>query len=373
MFYLGGVALAVFLDLLLLAKRRKSRADWILACWLLIIALHLLMFTFIGLNMYPQLLGIDLPFPLLHGPLLYLYTRALTGRRVARRHLLMHLALPVACYLYLIPFILLPASEKLFVYQHEGVGYETFLFVRALFIPTSGVVYILLSLMELRRHRKAIVEQFSSVDKVNLAWLQNLIIWLSAIWVLVLIGNDHWIFSATVVFTFLIGFFGIRQGVIFNTHPPEVGHNRGDKLPIETKVEDITEEPEAVKYQKSGLSAESSDALHRRMNALMAAEKLYKASEFSLTDLAERLNVPPNHVSQVINEREGKNFYDYVNSLRIHEFMAIARAPGSRKLTLFGLAQLCGFNSKSTFNRYFKKITGQSPSEYLNDVMAPQN
>ena len=373
MFYLGGVALAVFLDLLLLAKRKKSRADWILASWLLIIALHLLMFAFLSAKLYPQLLGIDMPLPLMHGPFLYLYTRALTGRRVSAKHVLAHMALPAAFYLYLIPFISLPAAEKLSVYEHQGLGYETFLLIRAACIPTSGIVYILLSLFVLRRHRQAIVEQFSSVDKVNLVWLQNLIIGLSAIWVLVLIGNDDWIFSAAVAFTFFIGFFGIRQGVIFDSQLPIVHTGEGNTMTIESEPAEIHAEVETVKYQKSGLTAGSSEALHRRLNALMVNEKLYRSSEFSLTDLADRLDVPPNHVSQVINEREGKNFYDYVNSLRIQEFLAIVHTPDSRKLTLFGLAQQCGFNSKSSFNRYFKKVTGQSPSEYMAGVTSSQN
>jgi AraC-like DNA-binding protein len=372
MFYLGGVGLAVFLDLLLLAKRSKSRADWILAWWLLVIALHLSMFTFFRSNLYPELLGLDLPLPLFHGPFLYLYTRALTGRPVGARHLLIHLALPLAFYLYLIPFISLPAAEKIFVYENEGIGYETFLQIRAPLIPASGVVYILLSLFALRRHRRAIVEHFSSVDKVNLAWLQNLIIGLSVIWLLVLIGNDDWIFTATVIFTFFIGFFGIRQGVIYNTHLPVLHNVEQNNTPTETNPS-INTEIGTAKYQKSGLTASNSEALHRRLTALMASERLFRNSEFSLADLAERLNVPPNHVSQVINEREGKNFYDFVNSLRIQEFLAIASAPDSRKLTLFGLAQQCGFNSKSSFNRHFKKITGQSPSEYMQDVMATQN
>ena len=373
MFYLGGVGLAVFLNFLLLGKRRKSKADWILASWLCIIALHLLMVTFIRSNLYPVLWGIDMPLPLLHGPLLYLYTRALTGRRVSGHTLFIHLGLPLAFYLYLLPFILLPAHQKIFVYENAGVGYETFLLIRAVCIPVSGVFYIVLSSYILRQHRRAIVEQFSSVDKVNLRWLQNLIIGLSVIWVFVVFGNDDWIFSAAVVFTFFIGFFGIRQGVIFNAHVPAHTNGKENIVATEKNIPEINRTAETVKYQKSGLSAATADALHGRMSSLMLGERLYQNSEFSLTDLAERLGVPPNHVSQVINEREGKNFHDYVNGLRINAFLEIASAPGSRKLTLFALAQQCGFNSKSSFNRYFKKITGQSPSEYVQDAMASGN
>jgi AraC-like DNA-binding protein len=374
MFHLGGVGLAVFLNLLLLGKRKKSSADWVLAGWLLIMALHLLMFTFFRLKLYPQLWGIDLPLPLLHGPFLYLYTRALTGKPLPATHLAIHFALPLAFYVYLIPFILLPAGDKIFVYDHRGIGYETFLLIRAFCIPISGVLYILLSLSTLRRHRRAIVEQFSSVDQINLAWLQYLILWIAAIWVLVFIGNDDWIFGAAVVLIFFIGFFGIRQRVIFDghTHAHDINFEKKQRSSIETQVA-APVAAEKIKYQKSGLSADTSEAVHRQLTSVMDREKYYKNSELTLVDLAERLKVAPNHLSQVINEREGKNFYDYVNSLRVREFMQIVHRPESRKLTLFALAQDCGFNSKSSFNRYFKKITGQSPSEYMDAVTASEN
>ena len=86
------------------------------------------------------------------------------------------------------------------------------------------------------------------------------------------------------------------------------------------------------------------------------------------TDLARRLNTHPNYLSQVINEKEGKNLYDYVNTLRIEEFIKLVSQPHNQNLTLLSLAYECGFNSKSSFNRYFKKTTGQSPSEYLKQL-----
>jgi AraC-like DNA-binding protein len=81
-----------------------------------------------------------------------------------------------------------------------------------------------------------------------------------------------------------------------------------------------------------------------------------------------RLNTQPNYLSQVINEKEGKIFYDYINTIRIEEFKRLAVLPESRKYTLLALAEQCGFNSKSSFNRYFKKVTGQSPSEFMKTV-----
>lgn len=369
MFYLGGVGLALFLDLLLLGKQKKSPADWTLAVWLFIIAIHLSMVTIIGLKLNPVLWGIDMPLPLFHGPLLYLYTRALTGKTMDWQLWLSHLAVPLAFYIYLIPFLSRPASEKMFVYENEGIGYESFLLVRSVLIPLSGIFYIVLSLLMLRQHRLAIVQQFSSLDKVNLTWLRNLILWLALIWVFVLFGNDDWIFSTVVVFIFFIGFFGIRQGVIFSHHAIAGKEAVKDQMIEDEETVRLNTRTETAKYVKSGLSQSTSEALHARLAILMQTEKIYRNCECSLVDLAEKLGAPANYVSQVINEREGKNFYDYINSLRIQEFLEIARAPESKKLTLFAIAQQCGFNSKSSFNRHFKKITGQLPSQFLQEAV----
>ena len=59
------------------------------------------------------------------------------------------------------------------------------------------------------------------------------------------------------------------------------------------------------------------------------------------------------------------NFFEYVNYYRIKEFVELAKTDKAKTLTFFGLAQEAGFNSKTTFNKSFKKLMGSSPKEYL--------
>lgn len=361
MFYLGGVVLACFLTLLLLSKSKKTSADKVLAGWLLLITVHLLLFYFRKMELYPQLLSIDMPFPLMHGPFLYLYTLTLTNRVRSLGAYLLHFLPPMAVFLYLIPFLALPVEQKVFVYDNKGVGYETFNLIRTIAIIISGVVYVILSSLVLKKHRISIADQFSNTEKINLQWLQYLIYWIAVIWILVIVSNDYWIFGAVVFFILFIGFFGIRQVGIFHSPESPPGNNMTNESADEIEIQSM----EKRKYQKSGLSPDSSALLHRLLSEVMSDEKLYRESELSLADLATRLKTQPNYLSQVINEREGKNFYDYINTLRIEEFKRVAASPESRKYTLLALAEQCGFNSKSSFNRYFKKVTGQSPSEFM--------
>jgi AraC-like DNA-binding protein len=183
----------------------------------------------------------------------------------------------------------------------------------------------------------------------------------------VIFANDDWVFGAVVLFILFIGFFGIRQVGIFNpTISPTFKDTAENTIPVsELETVAVDKVADRPKYMRSGLTTDQAEMLHRSLNLLMREQKVFREGELSLAELANRLNTLPNYLSQVINEREGKNFYDYINTIRIEEFKRLAVSPDSRKYTLLALAQECGFNSKSSFNRYFKKVAGMSPSEYL--------
>jgi len=91
-------------------------------------------------------------------------------------------------------------------------------------------------------------------------------------------------------------------------------------------------------------------------------KKLYLHSGLSLDDLLIETGIPKHHLSQVFNAYFGKTFYQYIAELRIQE--AISRIEDDDNITLESLAYECGFNSKTSFNRYFKELVGMTPSEY---------
>ena len=129
-----------------------------------------------------------------------------------------------------------------------------------------------------------------------------------------------------------------------------------------------TEEPlKMPEYRKSGLKPEEAKNLHQQLLTLMATEKPYLEPKLSLAQLADSLGVLPNHLSQIINQYEGKNFYDFVNNYRVNEFIALAKKDTDKNFNLLGLAFEAGFNSKSSFNQVFKKIKGQTPSQFVNE------
>jgi AraC-like DNA-binding protein len=104
----------------------------------------------------------------------------------------------------------------------------------------------------------------------------------------------------------------------------------------------------------------------KELNRLMEMEKVYLDSELGLGQLADKIEVSANHLSMLLNDYVGKNFYDYINHYRVEEVKKRLKDPDYQKQTLSSIGGDCGFNSKSAFNRIFKNLTGKTPSEYQN-------
>ena len=268
-----------------------------------------------------------------------------------------------------------PAEHKIFVYKNSGIGYETPMGILFLAIVISGIVYVALSLRLLARHKRIIKNQFSYAEKINLAWLRYLIYGIAVIWIVVIFEDDKATYSTVVVFVIMLGYFGIKQVGIFTQHLPIESKSdfkevaASEPLSISTPLPDLeepdTEKRRKAKYLKSSLNADSAENIYAGLTQLMSEKKPYTNPELTLDELAQKLNVHRNNLSQVINTYEQKSFYDYINLKRVEEFKRIVSLPESQKFTLLGLANNSGFNSKTSFNRNFKNATGLSPTEYL--------
>ena len=357
--YTSGIAITFFLVLILTSKKQKSSADITLAAWLAVTGVHIALFYLFFTNKilaFPYLLGLEAPLPLFQGPFLLLYTTALTNQSLSNSTKILHFSVPTLWYLLFVPFILMPSEHKIWVYQNEGIGYETLTWCTAWAIRFSGIFYVVESFRVLKKYRSTIDEEFTNTEKINFNWLRYLISGIAGIWLVVFFGTDTLIFLSAVLYVCFIGYFGIKQmGIFTNEVPAQI---LPSPLPVQ---EEIT-----IKYEKSGLSEEAAQKIHKALAAAMEVEKLFTNADLTLADLAQHLGVHANYLSQVINSFEQVSFYDYINVKRVEEFKKVATLPKSQQFTLLSLAYDCGFNSKTSFNRNFKKATGLSPSAYLN-------
>lgn len=376
MFFIFGIAVAFFLEMLLLMKKNKSIADKTLGVWLFINIIHLSIFYSFSTGYsfeHPHLLGLDFALPIVQGVLLFIYAKALTENKLSWKTVCVHLIPAVIVALLAIPFYMLSASEKLQVIETDGEGFEWYVYINNGTMIVSGFGYAIWTYILTLKHAKNIRNKFSNIEKKELDWLKYQAIALSIIWLTVVFTDSpEMIFSAVVLFILFIGFFGINQMSIFTSHqhttPNQIFYDVEEEIEEKIELEDVEKE-EIKRYAKSGLSTEKSTQIYSDLMELMQSEKAYLNNDLSLIELAKTLNIHQNHLSQVINEKEDKNFYTYINSLRIKEFINQAQRPENKNLTLLAIAFQCGFNSKSTFNKHFKLYTGTTPKNYLANII----
>jgi AraC-like DNA-binding protein len=118
------------------------------------------------------------------------------------------------------------------------------------------------------------------------------------------------------------------------------------------------------KYETSYLSRERRNEIEEALLKYISESKVYENPALKISDLATALDFSPHHISQVINQNLNQSFYEFINNYRIESVKFYMEDPSSQKYTLYAIAQKCGYKSKTSFYRAFKKITGYTPTEY---------
>lgn len=102
------------------------------------------------------------------------------------------------------------------------------------------------------------------------------------------------------------------------------------------------------------------------LDQLIKEKNIYLDAQLNLKSLAETLGISANKLSWLLNTHYQKNFNEFVNAFRLSHFKRLALLPENKNLTLIALAYDCGFNSKTVFNTYFKKMEGVTPKVWVN-------
>lgn len=118
------------------------------------------------------------------------------------------------------------------------------------------------------------------------------------------------------------------------------------------------------KYESSSLSPRQADEHLEKLLAYMEEEKPYLNGDLKMDDPANSLSIPSHHLSQIINERTGKNFFEFVNLYRVEEAKNLLADPEKKDFKILRVAFESGFNNKTTFNSAFKNEVGITPSHF---------
>jgi AraC-like DNA-binding protein len=161
------------------------------------------------------------------------------------------------------------------------------------------------------------------------------------------------------LYVYAIGYMGLFKSEVFEN--PSTAASMQRLAPAGTAV---SADGPSEKYGKSGLSDEKAEACLKSLLRVMEEEKPYADPDLTLAALADKLDVSPHNLSEVINTRIGQSFFDFVNKYRVEKLSRDLRDPAKRDLKLLALAFEAGFNSKSSFNSIFKRFTGRTPSDF---------
>jgi len=325
---INGLAIAFFLFLI---KRGNVKANQLLGLLLVAVCLKLCYALLINIQHEWQAPSLLLYYfsesaYISFGPLLLLYFYALLQQRVSPI-LIVAMFIPAAS-----PFVghFIPFDIPLWAMQSWY-----FIFLLLILILFKPVIV--------------------SVDKRSTAnhdqqWLRVLYVTFCMVWLtanLLFIDFKFYILEllAVVIVAIYVALYSAVRFYWFS---------EGDKLKVQ-------------KYVNSTLTVGEAEIIMSKLTRVMEVERLYIDPEITLPKVAEKLQIRPHKLSQVINQQLNMTFNEYINSFRIKEIKSIMKLPEYKKLKIASIAYDYGFNTISSFNTAFKKSTNYTPSQYRNE------
>ncbi len=341
-------------------RRRKNRADFYLASLLLLLCLALVTPLIGFANVYDLNQWLTyFPFTVAygHGVCVWLYVVHLTDskRRLSRRDL--SLFLPSALYLA-VRFALFAQSLEFKDWFHDRFDplLGAFVFVTE-FAWNTALLYA--SISHYRKYRVWLDDNYSDTERLKFDWLRNFLYLFSAVFIVGALFDfvDSFLFRLSYIQYF---YFEIVLALV-TYYLAVAGYLRSHSIELEYPSAAPAPSPGT---RRAALPEKEFEKLKARLERLMRDERPHLEPTLTLADLAKTLGVNAGALSYMINHGFGINFNDFVNELRIREVKRRLAAGAAEKQTLLAIALECGFNSKATFNRAFKKFTGVAPKDF---------
>jgi AraC-like DNA-binding protein len=376
-----GAVQGLLLAGVVLAQRSNRTANRLLATLMMTFTIFLASTVYYSTGLirdYPHLFGVGYLTPWVFGPLVYLYAVAASDRgwRMRWRDALHFVPLLVSL-IAMAPHYTLSGVEKVALWERMRAGdVPRFLAIVDPFKFVLGIGYSAATVAYLRRHRRRVEHSYANVERVTLGWLLGLSVASGAIWLLAIglkLGGvasplrDEHISLAMGALIYAIGYMGLRQPEIFRYEMAEPGVQKSAGAARKSEPLEATPET-AAQYERSGLDQREATQISASLIRVMESDRLWKDSELTLADLAERIGTTPHKVSEVLNLQIGRTFYDFVNGYRVREVQRRIEAGETSTRKMLALAMDAGFASKSTFNQAFKKHTSQTPSGFRHAV-----
>lgn len=336
-------------------------------------------------DLVAQVFPFTVPITLLFMPLFYLFADFLTSpkKRFGETDY-WHFLPSLIMFLIMLPYMFESAEDKLhFVSGGYGditnsaiLKFTTWIFRFGVFIIINlqFAIYLFLYFQLIKKHKNTIERYFSFKENIDLEWLTILVIVFVLFFLVIdisrFIGTRNDIFMrllsnlSTLSIILYIGIKTINQIPIYDSFRNKESLTITQEQIIQKEHNEELNQPEIKeKYAHSNLTNELKEILITELEKYMQ-EKPYNNIQLTIEDVADTLDTNTRYISQIINEHYKMNFYNFINNYRINDAIMLIRSGENNRYSLDGIARMVGFNSKSSFNTSFKKITGTTPSEY---------
>jgi AraC-like DNA-binding protein len=250
----------------------------------------------------------------------------------------------------------------------------------------SMLFYFVLSIRYYTIYKKLMVQVISYADTLVFKWIRNFLYAFLAMQILQIVfsvlfliipsmnnyAGSWWYFLCFSILMFYIAINGYSNNI--ETNIPFklnlLGHQPIYLLSAANETNDlaITEDAIEIESIPNKNTTEDFSVWKEKIEALIHTQKVFENPELSLAQIAAQLQSNPTIISKAINQNFSLNFNDFINSHRIEAVKEKFKQGLHKKQTLLAIALDCGFNSKATFNRAFKKNSGVSPKDFLESL-----
>jgi AraC-like DNA-binding protein len=290
-------------------------------------------------------------------PLIFLYFKSLFFNHTSfiKNNSIHFIAFLLYFLVYTIPrFVNILTEPDIFRHLYQIYKYVNIALVKDLFF----IGYCMLTLQLFYRVKKTMKHNYSDIKEKDFSWLQIFLLSMTAVILIDLIITLSEIFFnyssfrdgfITLIFLIIamiiLGYNGLKQSTIFLPY-------------FLLKKQETNSNYDVSKF------TESSDELKVKIKGVLEDNKMYLNQDLNLRILAEKAHLSERQLSAFLNNEMRVSFYDLINSYRIIEAKKRLLSRDYDKFTMEGIGHSCGFKSRSSFFKIFKKETSVSPSAY---------
>ena len=304
------------------------------------------------------------------GPILYFYFKSLTNVdfKFHKKHL-KHFILPIIWliliyvkfgidFLFYFPF---PETSD-FQFGTKGPFAEIDKYdIVSIIAYASFIHYVIKTLKEFKDYKMYIIENFSSIDKITFNWLRNMLYAIVISVVIMFVFFSFGLFNDGLTYYQNWYSYLFLGALIYYISINGYSNNYSNKI----KLQYIKKQKVRIGSFETIKNNKEIDFWKEKLKNYMEENTPFLNPDISLNELSKKLNNNTSFVSKIINEGFDKNFNDFINFYRTYAFIEKIKNNEHKKQTLLSLAYECGFNSKTTFNRAFKKVFSITPNDYI--------